>query len=133
MPQLRNTQQRQIIESILQKTDRPLLPKELLTIAQTHLPTMGIATVFRALKDLVKEGVVHTVSINDDPLRYEGKRAHHHHFKCTECNRVYDVFRCTGNIEQLVPSGFTLMEHEITLYGQCADCSSNSAHSKQCR
>ncbi len=125
MAKQRNTQQRQIIESILRETDHPLLPKELLEIAHQSLPSLGIATVFRALKDLVKEGVAHPVHICCEPTRYEGARDHHHHFKCLDCGTVFDLHSCTGNLESMLPSNFQLLAHDITLFGKCADCTSH--------
>lgn len=122
MPQHRNTQQRQVIESILSQTDRPLLPKELLAQAQQTLPNLGIATVFRALKDLVEEGLVQSVTIGDEAPRYEGARGHHHHFKCIDCGNVFDIFSCPGNLEKLLPPGFQLIKHDINLYGKCPSC-----------
>ena len=127
MAQQRNTSQRQVIESILIETDRPLLPKEILVKAQQQLPKLGIATVFRALKDLVAQGSVHPVHIGDEAPRYEGTREHHHHFKCVDCGNVYDLFSCPGNLEHLLPPDFQLLSHDITLFGKCASCSNSSA------
>ncbi len=128
MPQQRNTQQRQVIESILKKTGRPLLPKEILALAQQDLPSLGIATVFRALKALVSEGSVNTVYIGDESPRYEvTKDHHHHHFKCINCDKVYVLFNCPGNLKQLLPPGFEMHDHDITLFGRCADCADSAA------
>lgn len=122
MPQQRKTPQRELIASVLNQTERPLLPKEILAIAQQSLPTLGIATVFRAVKDLVADGRASMVNIGDEPPRYEGVRGHHHHFKCMNCGEVFDLFKCPGNLENLLPPGFMLIDHDITLFGKCDDC-----------
>ena len=122
MIQKRATPQRKVIESVLTQTEQPLLPHEILKIAQAELPSIGIATVFRALKNLVAEGRVRTVSIGADAIRYEGTRGHHHHFKCIDCENVFDLFSCPGNFEKLLPPGFELIDHDITLFGRCANC-----------
>ena len=55
--------------------------------------------------------------------RYEMREsAHHHHFQCTTCRRVYDVPGCPGNLRRLAPRGFTVEHHDVTLYGRCSDC-----------
>jgi Fur family ferric uptake transcriptional regulator len=122
MPQKRNTPQRKIIESVLNHTKQPLFPEEVLALAQKEQPSLGIATVYRTLKDLTEEGVVHKVCIRADSTRYEGLRNHHHHFKCINCDNVFDLFGCPGNFEKLLPADFELIDHDITLFGQCASC-----------
>jgi Fur family ferric uptake transcriptional regulator len=122
MPQRRQTQQRKVIETILEQTERPLSPNELLSQAQQTIPGLGIATVFRALKELVADGLVHTVHIADETPRYEGARAHHHHFKCVECGTVFDVFGNPGDLKGLLPPGFLLLDHQLTLFGRCSRC-----------
>lgn len=124
----RQTKQRQVIESILKQADCPLLPKELLDRAQVSLPRLGIATVFRTLKKLVDEGGATLVCLPGDSPRYErSDLEHHHHFKCYDCRSVFDVNGCPGHLEQLLPKGFQLTEHNITLFGRCANCSAKHA------
>jgi len=98
------------------------LPDEVLGLAQQSIPKLGIATVFRALKDLVAEGAVNSVIIGNEAPRYEGHRSHHHHFKCIECGDVFDLFSCPGNLNKLLPPGFELLDHEINLFGKCSCC-----------
>ena len=124
MPQQRHTRQRQVIEMMLREAGRPLLPKELLGKAQESLPQLGIATVFRTLKKMVDEGVAKVVNLPGDSPRYErSDLAHHHHFKCCECEDVFDINGCPGQLEKLLPEGFQLTSHEITLFGRCVNCS----------
>ena len=126
MYQQRQTKQRQIIETMLKEADRPLLPKELLTKAQESLPQLGIATVFRTLKKMVDEGGAKVVCLPGDSPRYErSDLAHHHHFKCCECECVFKVNGCPGHLEKLLPEGFQLTDHEITLFGRCANCTAD--------
>ncbi|MGH1438724.1 MAG: Fur family transcriptional regulator [Cellvibrionaceae bacterium] len=122
----RHTKQRQVITMMLRQADRPLLPKELLDKAQESLPQLGIATVFRTLKKMVDEGEAKIVSLPGDSPRYErSDLAHHHHFKCKECESVFEINGCPGHLEQLLPKGFQMLDHEITLFGRCADCSNS--------
>ena len=128
MSQRRNTRQRQIIERYLQATNYPLLPKELHALAQKDAPNLGIATVFRALKDLVDETKVRVVNIPGDSPRYEMmSKSHHHHFKCQQCQLVFDIDGCPGNLDALLPKGFQLIDHDITLFGQCSECACDKA------
>ena len=120
----RQTKQRQAIEAVLKATNRPLLPKELLAGAQESLPQLGIATVFRNLKKMVDEETATVVCLPGDSPRYERSDLdHHHHFKCSSCDGVFEVNGCPGHLDRLLPEGFQLTGHEITLFGQCAACS----------
>jgi Fur family ferric uptake transcriptional regulator len=124
MSQRRNTPQRKTIESFLQQSTSPILPKELHVQAQQALPNLGIATIFRALRDLVAEGKARVVEIPGDAPRYESvKSHHHHHFKCNKCEVVFCIDGCPGNLETLLNPGFQLTDHDITLFGTCANCS----------
>lgn len=121
--QQRQTKQRLVIESILKASDTPLLPKEILARAKQKLPQLGIATVFRTLKKLVDDGQANIVHLPGDSPRYvRADLGHHHHFKCDGCDRVYDIDDCPGHFENMLPEGFQLTGHDVTLYGRCSGC-----------
>lgn len=84
---------------------------------------MSLATVYRNLKQLLEAGEIQSVCLPGESPRYEGAgHAHHHHFQCQTCARVFDVHACPGNMAALAPQGFVVERHELTLYGQCSDC-----------
>lgn len=119
----RNTRQRTAIREVIADAARPLLPQEVLDAAQTQAPGMGMATVYRNLKALLENGEVQLVNLPGENPRYElADRTHHHHFQCRQCQRVFDVDACPGNLASLAPAGFTVEDHELTLYGHCNEC-----------
>lgn len=119
----RNTRQRGAIRRALQRADRPLSPNEVLAEARTEVGGLGIATVYRNIRALVDEGWLATVELPGEVARYElGGKAHHHHFHCRTCDRVFEVEGCPGSLQSLVPRGFALDGHEVVLYGTCAEC-----------
>lgn len=121
----RHTPQRAAVLSAITRAGRPLLPQEVLEQAGSEAPTLSIATVYRALKKLSDEGSICPVALAGEPVRYEAAgQGHHHHFQCRGCRRVYDVAGCVGGLGGLLPLGFTLEEHEVILYGRCAECTS---------
>lgn len=120
----RNTRQRTAIRRVIEEADRPLTPNEVRDAARALTPGVGIATVYRALKGLVEEGWLNSVELPGEPPRYERQgKAHHHHFHCNRCDRVFEVDGCAGTLPVRVPAGFELSTHEIVLYGLCASCS----------
>ncbi|PXW98844.1 Fur family ferric uptake transcriptional regulator [Sphaerotilus hippei] len=119
----RSTRQRSAIRDAITAAQRPLSPQEVLDAAKQQVPALGLATVYRNLKLLVDEGEVHAVTLPGDSPRYQPARhEHHHHFRCTGCHKVFVVHGCPGNLGHLVPPGFRLEQHDITLYGLCSDC-----------
>jgi Fur family ferric uptake transcriptional regulator len=119
----RNTRQRIGIRDAIAQADRPLLPHEVLDAARKHVPGLGIATVYRNLKALVAEGELQPVNLPGENPRFElVGHQHHHHFQCRHCQRVFDVHACPGNLAQMAPLGFTVEDHDLTLYGRCKDC-----------
>ena len=124
----RNTRQRSAIREVIVLADRPLLPQEVLDAAQQHTPGLGIATVYRSLKALVEEGELQPVNLPGENPRYElVGHAHHHHFQCRKCLRVFDVHACPGDLSALAPAGFSVESHDLTLYGLCSDCAPRRA------
>ena len=124
----RSTRQRSAIRQVIDEARRPLSPPEILELAQQQVAAMGMATVYRNLKLLVDEGAVQAVTLPGDSPRYESAgHAHHHHFQCEACGRVFDVHACPGDLSGMAPAGFQVHHHELTLYGQCADCLQSKA------
>jgi Fur family transcriptional regulator, ferric uptake regulator len=120
----RQTHQRTAIREAIARAGRPLLPQEVLEAAQADAPSLGIATVYRNLKVLVEEGELRAVSLPGENVRFEAAgHGHHHHFQCKACQRVFDVHACPGDLSRLAPPGFTVEDHDLTLYGRCGECS----------
>lgn len=119
----RRTRQREAIWLVIERAARPLGPMEVLDLARSEVPKLGLATVYRNIKTLVDEGRLRVVELPGAADRYEvaGKH-HHHHFHCRSCDGVFEVETCSGDFDAITPSGFRLETHEITLYGLCSAC-----------
>jgi len=119
----RVTNQRRAIEHVFETCARPLSTQEILEQAAAAVPGIGIATVYRAVRELQDERRIAAVPIAGEAPRYERARhAHHHHFYCQKCTKVFSIDECPGDLSRLLPPGFRLMDHEITLRGECAEC-----------
>lgn len=124
----RNTRQRMAIRDAIALAQRPLLPQEVLGAAQSQVPGLGIATVYRNLKAMVDEGELQAVTLPGENPRFElAGHGHHHHFQCRHCARVFDVHACPGDLQRLAPAGFRVDGHDLTLYGRCRDCAAPPA------
>ncbi len=119
----RKTRQRDAIRQVFEETPRPLGPFEVLEAGRTRVTGLGIATVYRAINALVESGWLVPVELPGEAPRYERAGAgHHHHFRCRQCSRVFEIEGCTNDFAALAPAGFQLEAHDVVLYGRCARC-----------
>ncbi len=124
---MRDTQQRDAIRKALLKAGRPLSIHEVFELAKKEVAGLGIATVYRNLKNLQNEGWIVPVDLPGQPSRW-GKTPgdHHHHFLCRTCDRLLEIHACPQNLSHLLPDGYTLEEHDILFRGQCDACAGNT-------
>lgn len=123
----RRTAQRAKIEQVFAEARRPLGPREVLEAARADLPGLCLATVYRTLKRLVEEGAIVPLDLPGESTRYEPRvvaERHHHHFRCTACDAVFDLEGCVDGLRELLPEGFELRGHHLLLTGLCTDCAS---------
>jgi Fur family ferric uptake transcriptional regulator len=119
----RNTKQKEAIREAIISADRPLSPEEILAAAQKHAASVSIATVYRNIGALVKEEWLLPVEFPGMPPRYEiAGKAHHHHFHCNDCGKVFELEGCAVNFRPRLPKGFRATAHEFFLSGSCAEC-----------
>jgi Fur family ferric uptake transcriptional regulator len=69
------------------------------------------------------ENQIIAVDLAGNSKRYEFVGLeHHHHFLCLKCDRLFDVAGCPKGIHELIPPGFKMVSHNITLQGYCPNC-----------
>jgi Fur family transcriptional regulator, ferric uptake regulator len=120
---LRNTQQRREIREVFEHNDRPLAADEVLQLAQEKIAGLGMATVYRTIRGLIDEGWLIAVEMPGQPPRYEVRgKAHHHHFHCLKCKRLFELDGCLEHLGKLIPATFRVVDHVVLIYGYCAGC-----------
>lgn len=122
----RRTRQRDAIRGVFHREHRPLRAEEVFALAKESVPGLGLATVYRTLKQMVELGELCEVRVPElDNVLYEAAdKEHHHHFCCRRCDRILDFEGCAMKSGPLAPPGFVVESHEVYLYGVCADCAS---------
>lgn len=120
--QVRLTGPRRAVLLILEKEQLPLSVKEVWE--KIPPPKSDLVSVYRILDRFVKENVAAGVQLGDNTLRYELKRAHHHHVRCSVCGTVQDVDLCIKDMEKKIhqQSGFRIQSHDLQFVGLCARC-----------
>src|SRR5438132_13872199 len=122
----RLTRQRVIVAEALASAKRALSAQELYgRIHRTH-PTLGRATVYRALEAQVQDGMASRFERDGHVSAYIACDAeHHHHLVCTNCQRVEDLNE-TEVAPLLASVGrrheFQVDHAALDFYGLCRSC-----------
>lgn len=120
----RQTRQRDTILQVLAAANGPLSVPEIFALGQKVLP-LGIATVYRTINLLLAAKEIQSVILPSGETRYESSDlGHHDHFQCRKCGHVFDLSVCPLHLDNgtIIPGGFIVEDHEMTLYGLCAKC-----------
>ena len=120
---LRLTEPRRLILETVRATDVHPSASAVYRRVRRRLPRVSLATVYRNLRRLAAEGFL-LERLGADGLRFDGNTAHHDHFTCLACRRVFDVPATkVGARHRVAPRpGFEVLDHRVEFYGLCAAC-----------
>jgi Fur family transcriptional regulator, ferric uptake regulator len=124
----RNGRARRAVIELLGQQSCCLSAQEIFDRLRADDHQIGIASVYRSLDQLAREGYVRRVEIGLDGARFEPILAggeHHHHIVCDRCGRIeafedVGLERAIGGLERR--TGFTVEGHEVILHGACSLC-----------
>jgi Fur family peroxide stress response transcriptional regulator len=91
-----------------------------------HYPTMSLATIYKTINLLKREGEVLELEFSDLGNRYDGKKPYPHpHVICTECGKIIDPEQV--NLDEITSkmmkeTGFKILANRLDFYGICPDC-----------
>ena len=122
----RLTRQRVVVAEALAAAKRALSAQELYLRIQADHPTLGRATVYRALEAQVQDGMASRFERDGHVSAYIACDAeHHHHLVCTKCQRVEDLDE-TAVAPLLASVGrrhdFQVDHAALDFYGLCRTC-----------
>ena len=124
---LKNSIQKDYILKVLYFSKKHLTAEEISNeIKNIYNVSIGIATVYRAMKFFHDMKLVNQLDIGDGILRYELNLSEHHdHLICTNCGKIIefsDDFIELNQIKIATKNNFILKEHVMTIYGVCETC-----------
>ena len=117
----------QSILDIIRATDMHPTATEIYDEVRKVRPQIGLATVYRILRNLVQHGYVLELKNSDESCRYDGHITRHDHAICTECGALLDVPIDVPLAQEILQNaalaaGIQLQSHEVRLYGRCPAC-----------
>ncbi|MAC67227.1 MAG: ferric iron uptake transcriptional regulator [Proteobacteria bacterium] len=124
---LKVTEPRLKILSVFEKSKaRHLSAEDIHDTLKAKSVVVGMATIYRALANFEKAGILNKSTFDDGRAIYEiNEGPHHDHIVCVDC----------GNVEEFVDEeiekrqkkianqkGYSLKSHSLVLYGSCSQC-----------
>jgi Fur family transcriptional regulator, peroxide stress response regulator len=123
---LRMTPQREALLRLLSQTRTHPTADELFRRVRRQLPSVSHATVYRNLQELVRARLIARLERAGGPVQYDANPDDHHHFVCTRCGRVTDIYlKDVGYAIDRERSGIAparIDRAELQLHGMCAAC-----------
>lgn len=125
---LKHSDQRREILLTFLKTEKHLTADELYRLVKKRNLSVGVATVYRALKLICESGLGRELRLDNNSVRYEHlyNHEHHDHLYCVNCGELTEVI--DPKIEKLQEklarkNDFKMHGHRLLIHGLCRECS----------
>ena len=115
-----------ILEIFQGGRQRHMTAEDVFRVLLDERSDIGLATVYRVLTQFEQAGILLRRNFESGKAVYElNEGQHHDHFVCTSCGKVEEFY--DPEIEkrqQMIADqmGWSIQDHSMSLYGQCADC-----------
>lgn len=87
-----------------------------------EIPTLSKTTVYNTLRVLADAGLVKALAIEDNETRYDIDTSDHGHFKCQNCNAIYDFYIDIDKLSAGELKNFKINDKNVYFKGTCASC-----------
>jgi Fur family transcriptional regulator, ferric uptake regulator len=123
-PTTRTTPQRLAVLAAIGQVDGGWTALEIFDRARRLEAGLGLATVYRTIELLAREGSVRPLSGEGRPRYVRCHPGHHHHLVCVSCGAVEETELCAAPPARELERrhGFAAESHEVDFYGRCARC-----------
>jgi Fur family ferric uptake transcriptional regulator len=132
----RNGGARRAVIELLGRQRCCLTAQEIFDQLRTEGRRVGIASVYRTLEQLIRDGFVQRIDIGAATSRFEPihrNGEHHHHLVCDDCGKVEafaddELERTLRKVERR--TGYSVAGHDVVLRGACHDCAAPARSSR---
>jgi Fe2+ or Zn2+ uptake regulation protein len=95
-----------------------------------NIPTLSRTTIYNTLKTFTEKGLISSITIEDNEVRYDADISLHGHFKCISCGALYDIDVDHLHVEKKLIinkkiNGHLITEKHIYFKGICKKCQKN--------
>lgn len=124
-------QREQIYNLLLQSYSHPTA-SEVYNMVRKSIANISRGTVYRNLSQLVRQGIVKRLDIDNMQSRFDAHIEEHAHFKCVKCGRLLDVKLNCGELSKSYEqaSGNIVLNNSIIFEGICKTCQDSNITNK---
>ncbi|MCI0470917.1 MAG: transcriptional repressor [Candidatus Aminicenantes bacterium] len=123
---IKNSKQREAIFEALNAQHCHPTVDEIYDLVRKKYPRISLATVYRNLELLHRQGKIQKIESAGAPVRYDCEMVKHFHIKCRKCGCVGDVMiekKLEDYIDlQNAAADFTVTGYRIDFFGFCPQC-----------
>ena len=126
MEDILNANARAVLEALQASTRHPTA-QEVYEEVRHARPRIGLATVYRILRQLAEQDMIKVWGYGSESARYDARTHRHDHAFCTVCGAMLDVpleiALSSVELEKAArATGIEIGSHEVRIYGRCRDC-----------
>ncbi|HEV3261458.1 MAG TPA: transcriptional repressor [Gemmataceae bacterium] len=123
----RFTRQRAAVYDYLRSVESHPTAEDVYTAVRQQIPSLSLATVYKALEALVDAKLASKIAYADGPARYDCRNEAHYHARCLKTGRLRDLDipydpllldKLAPNlVEKLRRQGFHVTDYRLELLG----------------
>lgn len=110
-----------ILENLIKYNDHPTADEVYKRVLE-EIPTLSKSTVYNTINVFMEENILKGVCIEENELRYDIITSNHGHFKCKNCNMIYDFEIDVDKIYSDSLNKFYIQEKDVYVKGLCSEC-----------
>lgn len=117
-------QKDEILKVVLSACNHPDA-KEIYNLVKKKIPNISLGTVYRNLNNLVMEGKIRRLLMEDGNDRFDKTLTNHNHVICVKCGKICDTVLLLNSKEiKMVENetGFKITSCNFNINGICKDC-----------
>ncbi len=117
-------QRLEIFKELLEAKDHPSAERVHKRL-QVRMPSLAIDTVYRTLSTFNELGLIKKLHISNDRTLFDPNTEQHHHFVCSRCKKVDDIYWPDFD-QTALPAGLSgigsIQSRHLELHGVCSEC-----------
>jgi Fur family peroxide stress response transcriptional regulator len=117
-------QRMRILEYLMRHHDHPSVDA-IFQALSPDIPTLSRTTVYNTLSLFTQKGIVASLTVVNNELRYDLLEEPHAHFQCRVCSRLFDIPLKSDLFLTDCIDEHQVEEIQITFKGKCKTCLKN--------
>ena len=119
------TPQRLMIFKVLENNTSHPSAEQVFKRVKKIYPTVSFTTIYKTLETLRNLGEVRELTIDEERKHYDPNTSIHHHFICSSCKKILDIFEDFSHHVKLpdsIKNDYTVSGFQISFHGTCKEC-----------